>query len=283
MHGAASQSAGEDLFASQQHVIDGVIAFVCSRTPYLDDRDDFRSWVHLKILEDDFAILRKFQGRSSWRTYLSVVIQRLLLDYQIGKWGKYRPSAEARRAGPVAVLLEQLIVRDGHPFEAACEIVVTNHRVGVPRAELERLAARLPARVKRRMEREDVLLTLPSRDRATDDVVAEGERQRLADRLSAALRGLLARFETQDRLILTLRFEDGRAISEIATLVGLEPKPLYRRMERLLRELRSGLEAEGIEGAAVLEMLESPAVSIEWGSEAKEIVMTSPSMSRGAR
>ena len=95
--------------------------------------------------------------------------------------------------------------------------------------------------------------------------VAEQERQSAADRVSDVLKRLMAQCETQDRLILTMRFDDGRTVAEIAPTLGLDQRALYRRIERLLRDLRKGLEAEGIDSTSVLEMLESPAVSIEWG------------------
>lgn len=46
------------------------------------DEERFSSYALQRIAEDDCAILRRFQGRSSLRTYLVVVIYRLLLDYR---------------------------------------------------------------------------------------------------------------------------------------------------------------------------------------------------------
>jgi RNA polymerase sigma factor for flagellar operon FliA len=68
---------GEALFVSQLAVIERVISFVSSRhhMPGVE-ADDFASHAKLKLIEDDYAILRKFQGRSSLRTYLTVVIER---------------------------------------------------------------------------------------------------------------------------------------------------------------------------------------------------------------
>src|ERR1019366_2147799 len=105
-----------------------VISFVSARhhLPGVE-ADDFASHVKLRLIEDDYAILRKFQRRSSLRTYLTVVIQRMFLDYRISAWGKWRPSAEAKRAGAVAVQLEQLMGRDGYRFGEACELLETNH------------------------------------------------------------------------------------------------------------------------------------------------------------
>src|SRR6185436_17582702 len=100
-----SLDPSETLFLSRLDVIERVTAFVCSRQHLSpSDVDDFSSHVRLKLIEDNYGIIRKFEGRSSFRTYLTVVIQRMFLDYRISAWGKWRPSAEARRRGPVALL-----------------------------------------------------------------------------------------------------------------------------------------------------------------------------------
>jgi hypothetical protein len=52
----------------------------------------------------------------------------------------------------------------------------------------------------------------------------------------------------------------------------------------LLKELRQGLEAEGVDSSSVLEMLESPAVNVEWKTyEGAETNATRPSMNQGAQ
>jgi RNA polymerase sigma factor for flagellar operon FliA len=83
----------------------------------------------MRLVENNYAVLRKFQNRSALRTYLASVIDRLSLDFCTEKWGKWRPSAMAERLGPVAVMLEQLVTRDAHTVEEAIEIVRTKHDV----------------------------------------------------------------------------------------------------------------------------------------------------------
>jgi RNA polymerase sigma factor for flagellar operon FliA len=275
---------GEALFLSQLAVIERVISFVSSRhhLPGVE-ADDFASHVKLKLIEDDYAILRKFQGRSSLRTYLTVVIQRLFLDYRISAWGKWRPSAEATRAGEVAVLLERLTGRDGYGFEEACALMETNHQVTVPRAQLEVIAGRLPARVRRRFESDEALAHVPSAQPPLDDVIAERERELTAARVDAALKAAMAAVEPQDRLILAMRFQDGRTVVEIAKTLRLDQKGLYRRLERLMKELRAALEAQGVGVAAVVEMLDSPAVSIDWRGDTEERSKERPSMAQGGQ
>jgi hypothetical protein len=54
----------------------------------------------LKLIENDYRILRSFEGLASLGTYLTTVIARLFLDFQIHEWGRWRPSAAATRLGP---------------------------------------------------------------------------------------------------------------------------------------------------------------------------------------
>jgi RNA polymerase sigma factor (sigma-70 family) len=275
---------GEALFLAQLVVIERVISFVSSRyhLPGVD-ADDFASHVKLKLIEDDYGILRKFQGRSSMRTYLTVVIQRLFLDYRISAWGKWRPSAEAARAGPIAILLEQLIGRDGYSFEEACELLETNHQVTASRSALVAIAGRLPIRIRRRFESDAALAQVPSEQPPVDDVIAEQERTALAARVGVALKSAMSGLDPQDRLILTLRFEDGRSIVEVARMLRLDQKALYRRLDRVMKALRAALQAEGVDSAAALEIFESPAVSIDWRGETTGTSKTRPSMGQGGQ
>ena len=98
---ATAETVKEALFLANLPVIDSVVRHVCRRHHLsAAEADDFGSEVRLHIIERNYEILRKFEGRSSLRTYLAVVVQRLFLDYRNRIWGKWRPSAEAQRRGP---------------------------------------------------------------------------------------------------------------------------------------------------------------------------------------
>src|SRR5258708_1904751 len=154
---------GERLFLSALTTINRAIAWTCARNHVShEDAEEFGSHVRLKLIEENYAIIRKFQGRSALRTYLTVVIQRLFLDFRISAWGKWRPSAEAKRGGALAMLLEQLLVRDGHTFDEACQLLATKYGIAAEDAELERVASRFPMRVKRRFESDDRLVEMPT-------------------------------------------------------------------------------------------------------------------------
>ena len=262
---------GQALFLSQLAVIERATEFTCSRHRIpASEAEEFAAHVMLKLVEDNYGILRKFQSRSSWRTYLTVVIQRLFLDWRTHAWGKWRPSAEASRRGAVAVLLERLLERDGYHFDEACEVLTINHQMSLSRSELDDLRAALPTRIRRRYESDDALALMPATD-ATDGRVTSRDAERMADRLSAVLGRLLNGLGSQDRMLLTLRFEEGATIAAIAKKVGAEPKWLYRRFERLLRQLRVGLEREGLDSTTAAGIVNLPTFHVDWSPASRQL------------
>lgn len=208
-----------------------------------DESEDFYSHAMLRLLVDDCRILRSFSGRSSLKTYLTVVLHRLFLDYRIKKWGKWRPSAAARRLGPVAVELDRLINRDMMSQLEAVELLC--RRDGSSRSDLEALAGRFPTRCRPRSAGEASLSQLAgpqSADRQALDI----DRADLAEKIRIALNTAMSQLKPEDRIILTLRFE-GNTIVAIANRLGIGVRHLYTRIDRCLKMLRQSLEARGID------------------------------------
>ncbi len=165
------------------------------------EQDDLSSFVHLSLIENDYAILRKFQGRSSYWTYLAAVIERLSLDFCIELWGRWRPSTMAERLGPEAVLLERLVTRDGHPLEEALELARTNHAVTQSHAELRAIWAQLPARARPTEVAEEAAADVPAEESAEADVDDAG-RKADVERLERALASALAQCSDQERVLI---------------------------------------------------------------------------------
>src|SRR5690349_4242917 len=115
------------LYLENLDTIDRISESMCRRNGVRGaDAEDFASDVKLKLLQDDYAVLRKYRGASSTTTFLTVVIANLFRDYRVKAWGRWRPSAEAKRRGETAVLLETAIYRDGRSFEDACGTILQN-------------------------------------------------------------------------------------------------------------------------------------------------------------
>jgi RNA polymerase sigma factor for flagellar operon FliA len=238
----------EQIYEEHVDLIDAVIAQICRRQRLSPaDAADFRQEAHLTLIQR--GTLAKYEGRSSMRTFLSVVLGRVYKDFRIRQWGKWRPSVEARRQGRVAELLEQFIVRDGLAFDEAVALLQTNHGVTDTRAALEALAARLPLRVARRTQGDDVLVAMPSGAPAPDAIAAREEARPRIEDARQALLAELAALAPDDRLVIKLRYMDGLKVVDIAGLMQTDARRLYRHIEQLLARLRAALAARGIDSS----------------------------------
>jgi RNA polymerase sigma factor (sigma-70 family) len=246
----------DNLFFTHQSRIEQAIRHVCRRQRLPpEDAEDFASDARIHFMENDFAALRGFRGDSTIATYLLTVVTHFGQDWRNARWGKWRPSAEARRQGALATHLERLMRRDGLTFEEACETLVVRPCLTC-RRDLEVIAGTLPTRVRRRFVPDSHLDDRPSAG-PTPEVVAD---HRAANVAARQVGGLLARaiaaMAPEDILILKLRFDDGHRVVEIARVLRLDQKPLYRRIGRLLAHLRSELERRGLAADLVRDLLE---------------------------
>jgi len=67
-----------------------------------EDRDDLCAEVFLRLMEDDFAILRHFRGQSSLATYLAVVARRIVVRQLMSR--KPSPLAPSESGNPEGAL-----------------------------------------------------------------------------------------------------------------------------------------------------------------------------------
>jgi RNA polymerase sigma factor for flagellar operon FliA len=236
----------EQFFVSQLPVIDHVVTHVCRRHGLCDtEAEEFASEVKTYILQRDYEVLRRFQHRSSLATYLTVVVQRCYLNFRNRTWGRWRPSADAMRLGPVAVLLERLTGRDGWAFEEAQEQMRTNHGVAVSRDALYALWVRLAPAAAKRFVAEDAARDMVASS-AADTHVLQAERAFVDRRVHAALARARQTLNAEERLLIKMRFDDGFTVAQIANALQVTQKPLYRRFDQILAQLQELMTADGI-------------------------------------
>ncbi len=237
---------------------------LCRRSGVGDDEtEDCCSWVVLRIVEDDYAILRKFKGRSQLGTYLNVVVSRLVADWRTEHWGRWRPSAVARRLGPEACMLERLVYRDRMTLAEAITHVRSRLGAAAPtERELAALFRKIPRRapLRPRLVGEDDLVGSASADSATHEV-DQSERASEWDRIHAAIEtalNTLHETDATDATIARLHLFDGAKVAEIARALRLEQGPLYRRLDRVLERLLAELERLGFPRARLRDYLNPP-------------------------
>lgn len=238
----------EETYLEHLGTIERIAAFVAHRDHLnRDETLEFMQEVRVRLLDDDYAVIRKFEGRSSFSTYLTTVIARLAHQWRVERWGKWRPSAEAKRLGDKAITLERLVTRDGYTFDEAVKVLTTPAGSQYTACELEAIYVRLPPRTPRpTIVSEEVSADAAAVDAGADERVEIHERERAARTAARAIDELLGTLDAEDRLILQMRFWHALKVPDIAQRLHIEQKRLYKRLDRLYGTMRRALESAGV-------------------------------------
>lgn len=210
-----------------------------------DDIEDLFAHVQLKLVENDYAIIRAFERRSSFKTFIAVVIGHFLLDERNRHRGKWHASAAAERLGDLAVAIEQLLYRDELSYDEAFAALARKHP-DLGRADFDRLAASIPARTPRR----HVPIEIAASYLASPAAISP-EHKETAARITAIVKKAIEQMPNHDQTILRLRFESAMNVAEVARSLNLNQQLLYRRFRELLAALRGELESGGITASDV--------------------------------
>jgi RNA polymerase sigma factor (sigma-70 family) len=241
----------EETYLQHLRMIERIAAYVARRHRLeAAEAEEFVQEVRVRLLDDDYAIIRKFEGRSTFSTYLTTVISRLFSQWRVEQWGKWRPSAEARRLGEKAITLERLLSRDGYSLAEAIRVLTTPGSSPYTVEELEAIYARLPARNPRPVfVSDDVVPDVVAVEPDPYDRMEAGDRARALRGAIAKIDDFINTMDVEDRLILQMRFWDSRRVPDIARTLHLDQKKLYKRLERLFLLLRRELETAGVSPA----------------------------------
>jgi RNA polymerase sigma factor (sigma-70 family) len=257
---------GQELFRVNLPLVDRIIESVCRRIGVFGaDAEDLASSVYLALIEDDYAILAAYEGRSALPTYLTIVIQRLISDERTRARGRWHASAEAERIGPAGVLIERLIRRDGRSPAEVVPIVRAIHP-DLREHDVEAILTRLPERIARprAVELPVEEQELAGADRA-DAAALDSDTRRLSTRTSDAVCAFMAALALSDRMLLRLRFGSGLSIADVSRMLNLPQRPLYRRVEALLGQLRQALTAAGIDARTAIDLIGDAAQELDFG------------------
>jgi len=269
-----SEPSPRELLLANLSLLRELVGFLARRYRLDPEQaEELESFVRLRLVEDDYAILRQWRQHSTLRTYLTVVVQRLFHDYCNQLWGKWRASAAALRLGPTAEALEELIHREGLSYDEACKVLEC--RGPVAHDELANLYAQLPPRPGR--PRQQPIGSDEIAEPATDPSPEEAVLQRSTENeVTRVVARSLRRLRAQDRLLLRLRFSDGLTVAEIARGLGTAQKALYKRLAAVLKGIRRDLKAASLERHDVARLLQAGS-TLDFGLAEGELEPARPS------
>jgi len=243
------REAAQALFLEHLEWIDRIAMKACGRYGIRGaDAEDFAAQVRMKLIEDDYSVVRRFRNGSELRTYLASVVGRHVVNFVREQRGRWRPSAAAERLGGVAVELERLVRRDRHTLQQAGEKLRTAGLTTLSDVELARLLGQIPERAPLRpIEGEPSTgLDFARGDSRADERVLNTEADSRRAQIGAALATALGQLEQEDQLIVQMHFTEEKTVANVARALRLEQKPLYRRVERLRTRLMKTLESAGL-------------------------------------
>jgi RNA polymerase sigma factor for flagellar operon FliA len=243
----------EQLFLGHLKLIEEIIAHCCRRSRFQpQEAQDFGQEVMVKLIEDDYAVLRKYEGRSSLKTYLTVTIKRQLLDYQNHIWQKWRNSAEAGRLGEVAKRLEDLLVRDEISFDEACQML-RSQGVDASDEELEEIRTKLPPRYHRHFLPEEKLQAMSSSELPPDERLEQKELAQLGRRIYGTFLRTLQILPKEEQVLVWMRTR--YKVADIARMLRRDQKPLYRQLDKIYERLQKELEKQGVRRQDIEDLL----------------------------
>jgi RNA polymerase sigma factor (sigma-70 family) len=213
------------------------------------DQEDLRSYVFLKLLEDDARRLKEFRGESSFRTYLLMVVKHLYVDLRVQQRGKWRSSAAARRGGDLHERIEELFYRDGYTASQAYEYVTTNLGLEMTRGQYDEILSTLRRQVTPRVAGDEFLDLLPDDRWRPDAPLLAREMERREARVREAWEQFWRLLSGEDRLIWALHCDDHVKSSRIAKALGCPVEHVYASVDRTKRLARKRLACAGITSA----------------------------------
>jgi RNA polymerase sigma factor (sigma-70 family) len=231
------------------------------------DADDLRSDLWLKLLENHGRVLRHLGHLARFDVYLKRIARNLVLDRRNKEWGKWRPSAAARRAGDATIVLDRLITRDGLTIdEAEAWLRCAGHETDT--GALHDAASQLPARQPRRFVSHDALAELSSPSPSPYDVAAAAASVGDLARLKHALVEAFEALPALERDLLARRYFHKVSVADIAAEDGVDAKRLYRTFGSILGRLGRALVAAGVDRTTARRLLQTPHQDFDCGLEA---------------
>ena len=239
----------KSFFESNLSITDEVIKKYCTRHHIVgDEADECKSYVYEKIIENDYQKIREFKGKSSYKTYITVVISRILID-RVRSGGRWKPSQKALNIGKEAVILEELVFNKKYSFGQAYNTLTTNHNISIEWERVYEIITLLQRKHLKSTAPGDVELTDDVSDKNVtlpDEAAINKELSIKKDQLDYIISEIRNLLSNEERLLLRMRFEDNINISEIARVLKKDRGDIDRKLKSILTKFKNEILSRNI-------------------------------------
>jgi len=219
-----------------------------------DEKEEFTSYALEKVV----IAFKKFKGKSSERTYLTIVIRNAFQDFIRQKRGRWRVPQKVKKLGQEAELLFTLRYREGRDFDDAYNILSSCFN-SVPSVQVikdlwEKLEEFYTRQKPVYVSFEDITareLYLSSLVENVDSSLTEQKYEELI----VLLEKLVNELPEDYRLILRMHFEQGVKISALARIFNTTRGKMERRIKKILKVLKEQILKAGVKEDLISETL----------------------------
>lgn len=223
------------------------------------------------LAADNWNRVRKFNGKATFRTYLSSVVYRLLEDYSRKQYGRKKVPRWIRDMGGIWLSLFLLLCFERFPFTEAIMIAL-DRRSDLKSKAVEEIAEKIISEVPdcgEQQHQETVFEDHVAVEAAAgfcskqQEEIENRQKELFAGALfqellgqgrdevsEAAARKLLKQpvdLSDEERLLLKLCHRDGVGITEAGRMTGLTRYQVHGKMRRLYKRIRRSFEEAGCE------------------------------------
>ena len=189
-----------------------LIESICLRRfNYTEDGHECYVYVLDKIMENNYAVINAFQGRSTFKTYLVSITNRLAIDFFRHRYGRTSKTSNPEQSAPKKNQLKTVSIIDPENW---------------------------------------------SDEGRLDETVIQREDQEAKKSLEGIVKTQLSELSPEDRLLLKMKYEDNFKVSEIAEILKLDQKKTYRKINKILSDLKEEFLKKGININSILETLQ---------------------------
>lgn len=239
-----------NLFVSNIGITEKIVRKYCYKHNLTEDMaDEYCSHVYEKLIENDYKKIREFKGKSSYKTYLTVVITRILID-KIRSGGRWTPSQKALKMGKTAMMLEELVFRNNYSFDQAYNTLITTHNNSISREKAYEIVTELQRkRVISARPKETELVDNISDEKVSfpDNEVENKETLNKKTLLNNIIQEIRMALSNEERLLLKMHFEDGIKVSVIARVLKKERRYIDSKMSSILHKFKQDILSRDID------------------------------------
>ncbi len=214
------------------------------------------------LQHDDYRVLRQFKGDAKLSTYITTIIARQAVDLVRKKLGRSREKERAQKFGKIGMIIYEKIILQGCSPGEIYPGLKSIEGISTSMEELENIAEKIkgkksgltfsnednPVVKNGAMVNEEGEYIIPDKKNNPEEMLIEEQRKQ---KLGEVVKDIITQLNGEERIILRMRFpandeEKPGKVEQIAIVLGISEKAVYKRIARILNKCKNLLAQKGV-------------------------------------